>query len=189
MVRSFVWYGKALGRQDLVERGVAAARSSVVLMNHPRHKANNIYRHTNIYPFGLGPENIDHEAHPQSAMRTHPSWGEGSGVFTGLAEALRGLNSAYINVENKIYVGVDGVKIDKVELSSEELKIEMKSLLHKINLSWDKEFAIELKIEGLPSNKKLSLVLNGNTIGDFSKEEMKNIKLKVMSNGVININN
>ena len=63
-VKPFLWYGKTLGRQDLLERGVAAARSSVVLINHPLHKTNNIYRHTNIYPLGFGPENIDHEAHP-----------------------------------------------------------------------------------------------------------------------------
>ena len=81
MVKPFIWYGKTLGRQDLLERGIAAAKSSVVLMNLPGHKENNIYRHTNIYPYGIGPENIDHEAHPQSAMRTHPSWGEGSGVL------------------------------------------------------------------------------------------------------------
>ncbi|MCX6929202.1 MAG: hypothetical protein NT154_39190, partial [Verrucomicrobia bacterium] len=82
-VAPFAWYGRTLGRQDLLERAVAAARSSVVLINHPRHQGvNNIYRHTNLYPLGLGPENIDHEGHPQSAMRTSPSWGEASGVFT-----------------------------------------------------------------------------------------------------------
>lgn len=53
-VKPFIWYGKTLGRQDLLERGIAAARSSVVLINLPRHKSNNIYRHTNIYPYGLG---------------------------------------------------------------------------------------------------------------------------------------
>jgi hypothetical protein len=55
MVKPYIWYGKTLGRQDLLERGIAAARSSVVLLNLPSHKENNIYRHTNIYPYGLGP--------------------------------------------------------------------------------------------------------------------------------------
>jgi len=185
MVRSFIWYGKELGRQDLLERGVAAARASVVLMNHPRHKENNIYRHTNIYPFGLGQENIDHEAHPQSAMRTHPSWGEGSGVFTGLAEALRGLKSAYVNVEKKIYVGVDGVKIEKVENDTDGLHISMKSVLHKIKMDWSKNFTVYLKVEGVQFNKESNLLINGNLIGQFSKKEFENIKLTVLSDGKI----
>jgi hypothetical protein len=91
MVAPFIWYGQTLGRQDLIERGVAAARASVVLINHPRHKETGLYRHTNFYGFGLGPENINHEGHNQSAMRTHPSWGECSGIFTGLADADRQL--------------------------------------------------------------------------------------------------
>ena len=49
-VDPYIWYGKVLGRQDLLERGVAAARSSIVLINHPLHKGNSIYEHTNIYP-------------------------------------------------------------------------------------------------------------------------------------------
>ena len=187
MVRSFIWYGKQLGRQDLLERGVAAARSSVVLMNHPRHKANNIYRHTNIYPYGLGPENIDHEAHPQSAMRTHPSWGEGSGVFTGLAEALRGLKSAYINLEKGIHVGVDGVLIKEVKLEGNELKISINSILHQMKVSWDKPFDVTLKIEGMVLDQ-YHLVINGKELGEFSKEKLKLISLTIDSSGEINSN-
>ncbi len=89
MVAPFFWYGQTLNRTDLIERGTAAARSSVVLINHPRHAESGLYRHTNFYGFGLGPENINHEGHNQSAMRTHPSWGECSGIFTGLADADR----------------------------------------------------------------------------------------------------
>ena len=184
MVRSFIWYGKTLGRQDLLERGVAAARSSVVLINHPRHKANNIYRHTNIYSFGLGPENIDHEAQPQSAMRTHPSWGEGSGVFTGLAEALRGLNSAYINLENGIHVGVDGVQIENVQLNEDELKISIKSMLHQMNMPWDKPFNISLTIQGMELDA-YQLIINERKVGGFSKEKLKQLKLIVDSKGQI----
>ena len=56
MVEPFLWYGLKLGRRDLIERGIAAARASTVLINHPRHKQNDIHRHSNIYGFGLGPE-------------------------------------------------------------------------------------------------------------------------------------
>lgn len=186
MVRSYIWYGKTIGRQDLLERGVAAARSSVVLMNHPRHKANNIYRHTNIYPFGLGPENIDHEAQPQSAMRTHPSWGEGSGVFTGLAEALRGLNSAYINLEKDIHVGVDGLKIENVLLNNDKLEITIKSVLNEMDMPWDKPFNALLNIEGF-SLDTYQLVINGKNFGEFSKEKLTLVKLIISPKGDITL--
>ncbi len=54
-VRPFAYWGKTLGRQDLTERAVAAAKASMVLINHPRHQANEIYQYINIYPLGLGP--------------------------------------------------------------------------------------------------------------------------------------
>jgi len=161
MVRSYIWYGKTLGRQDLLERGVAAARSSVVLINHPRHKANNIYRHTNIYPFGLGPENIDHEAHPQSAMRTHPSWGEGSGVFTGLAEAGRALGGIYIDFEKEMFIGVDGIRVDKAVLQDNEVHLKVTNMLADLTLSWEKSYTTKLHVRGIaPGNYKL--IINGN---------------------------
>jgi len=160
MVRPYIWYGKTLGRQDLIERGVAAARSSVVLINHPRHKSNNIYRHTNIYPFGLGPENIDHEAHPQSAMRTHPSWGEGSGVFTGLAEASRALGGIYADFEKQIFVGVDGLRIDKANIDQNNIELSITNMLQELTQPWDDPYSTVLRINGLPKGE-YELVING----------------------------
>ena len=153
-VRAFIWYGKQLGRQDLLERGVAAARSSVVLINHPKHQTNNIYKYVNIYPYGLGPENIDHEGYPQSAMRTHPGWGEGSGVYTGLAEARRNLGGIYINTRKEIAVGVDGLKINKITFEKESVSINVESWLSGDYLSdpWSKPYHTSLFIEGSPKS-------------------------------------
>lgn len=156
----FAWYGKILGRQDLLERGVAAARSSVVLINHPRHKANDIYRHTNIYPFGLGPENIDHEGHPQSAMRTSPSWGEGSGVFTGLADILHELGGAYVDVTKGLAVGVDGVAVDHVELVDRILNISMSTRLTQLKQPWEQPYETTLRIGSLPKVEHIELIVN-----------------------------
>jgi len=152
MVKPFIWYGKILGRQDLLERGVAAARSSVVLMNLPAHKENNIYRHTNIYPYGLGPENIDHEAHPQSAMRTHPGWGEGSGVFTGLAEAYKGLGGIYINYNKKLALGVNGLRVTKAVFDDQIVIIDVESFLSDkfLKMPWTKEYTTNIIIDGNP---------------------------------------
>lgn len=150
-VKPLIWYGKQLGRSDLVERGVAAARASVVLINHPLHKMNGIYEYTNIYTFGLGPENIDHEGHPQSAMRTHASWGEGSGIFTGLSDAADALEGAYINMKKNIAVGVDGVAITSYENRGGNLYITMISRLSQLEVPYTKPYLINLKIDGNPS--------------------------------------
>ncbi len=160
-VAPFAWYGQTLGRQDLIERAVAAARSSVVLLNLPRHQGeNNIYRHTNLYPLGLGPENIDHEGHPQSAMRTSPSWGEGSGVFTGLAEASRLLGGVYVDAAHHIAVGVDGLRVDGFKMSGSTLKLTITSQLSRLPQPWDQPFATELRILSLPPGD-YQLQING----------------------------
>ena len=182
MVKPFIWYGKILGRQDLLERGVAAARSSVVLMNLPSHKENNIYRHTNIYPYGLGPENIDHEAHPQSAMRTHPSWGEGSGVYTGLAEAYRALDGGYIDFEKGIKVGVNGISIEEATLDENTIKILITNQLAALKSPWKTSYETGLIITGLkPGNYRL--LLNGKEMKICTEEQLNNLKLKVNPNG------
>ncbi|MDH3709564.1 MAG: hypothetical protein OER04_06730, partial [Cyclobacteriaceae bacterium] len=186
MVRPFIWYGMQLSRQDLIERGVAAARSSVVLINHPRHKSNNIYRHTNIYPYGLGPENIDHEAHPQSAMRTHPSWGEGSGVFTGLAEAGRGLGGIYVDFEKNLNVGVDGLRIESANREGNEIHLKIVSMLALLDEPWDKEFSTELKIVGL-SEGDYKVILNDVYVGDISIEKGQKHWINIQPDGEIKI--
>lgn len=160
VVEPLAYWGIALGRQDLLERAVAAARSSVVLINHPRHEKNGIYKYTNLYPFGFGPENIDHEASPISAMRTHTSWGEGSGVYTGLAEALRVLGSVYVNPEKNIAVGVDGILVRNFKVSGNRIELNLESLLSKNRLvmPWEKPFAAGLKID---SRKAWKVSING----------------------------
>lgn len=186
MVRPFIWYGKTLGRQDLLERGVAAARSSVVLMNHPRHKANNIYRHTNIYPFGLGPENIDHEAHPQSAMRTHPSWGEGSGVFTGLAEAGRGLGGIFVDFEKGVHVGVDGVTVKTASLEEAKINLSIEAVLTSLEQPWEEPYEVELRIKGIEEGN-YTLTINNIELGKLSKGNLEKLIIKITDDNKIEV--
>jgi len=184
MVEPFIWYGKTLGRQDLLERGVAAARSSIVLINHPRHKSNNIYPHTNIYPFGLGPENIDHEAHPQSAMRTHPSWGEGSGVFTGLAEAYRELSGAYINFNNGLWVGVNGLRVDSASLQGKAIKLSLTNRLASLPDPWEVSFPTSIRVTGLSEGTYL-LSINGSETIQVSDSDLVDLPIRVLPDGSI----
>ena len=187
MVEPFAWYGRTLGRQDLLERAVAAARSSVVLINHPRHKENNLYRHTNIYPFGLGPENIDHEGHPQSAMRTSPSWGEGSGVFTGLAEADRELGGAFVDLANNTSVGVDGLRVDHFELDGATLRLQLVNVLAELSTPWDQPYETELRVLGVDKFEKLTVVINGGEPFDATPQALARFPVSVLPNGAVEI--
>jgi hypothetical protein len=72
-------FGAQLGRQDLFERGVAATRASLTLINHPLHVEYDIYPNPN-YPLGLQPENNGHGGTDQQNGRTGFDWGEGSGL-------------------------------------------------------------------------------------------------------------
>jgi hypothetical protein len=72
-------FGAALGRQDYFERGVAAIRASLTLINHPLHEKLGLYPNPN-YPLGLQPENTGHGGTDQQNGRTGPDWGELSGL-------------------------------------------------------------------------------------------------------------
>jgi hypothetical protein len=161
VVEPLAYWGIALGRQDLLERAVAAARSSVVLINHPRHEKNGIYKYTNLYPFGFGPENIDHEASPISAMRTHTSWGEGSGVYTGLADALRLLGSVYVNPDKAIAVGTDGIVVKSLKVSGNTINLILENLLtgKRLAMPWEAPFEATIRID---SPKSWQVYVNGN---------------------------
>lgn len=96
----------------------------------------------------------------RSAMRTHPSWGEGSGVFTGLAEALRGLGGIYLDFEKKLFVGVDGTRVDNVVINGNEIHLKITNMLDELELPWNAEFSTKLRIRGL-DKKEYALTING----------------------------
>jgi len=153
------FYGKELGRQDLLERAVAAARASVTVINHPRHIKNNIYRFPN-YPLGLGGENINHEGSEQSCGRSAPGSGEGTGVFAGLSDALEELGGVYVDFDKKVAVGVDGVYVRSYRLEGKTVRLDLVNQLTSLPDPYDKPYEIELRIVGLPAGE-YDLVVNG----------------------------
>ena len=181
LVEPFIWYGLELGRQDLVERGIAAARASTVLINHPRHIANGIYPHINHYGFGLGPENINHEGHNQSAMRTHPSWGECSGIFTGLADSARFTGGGIIDLNHGFAVGTDGINLS-LERRADAFYITGQGTLSKLKQPWDKDYEVELMVRG---ETKLPIHLNGQRVTIDERGGGKIIRSKVAPDGTL----
>ena len=183
LVEPFIWYGLELGRQDLVERGIAAARASTVLIHHPRHIKNGIYPHVNLYGFGLGPENINHEGHNQSAMRTHPSWGECSGIFTGLADAARFTGGGIIDLDHAFAVGTDGINLS-LERRGDAFHIIASSRLSKLKLPWEHPYEIELMVCGKKEN---TLFLNGTRSTTEEREGVRLIRCKVAPDGNVSL--
>lgn len=103
-------YGAATGKQDWFERGIAATRASLALINHPLHSENGIYPNPN-YPYGLEPENTGHGGTDEQDGRTGFDWGEGSGLAS-MAWLLDKYGAAYIDEKHGWKVGIDGVKFD-----------------------------------------------------------------------------
>ncbi|MBN1901092.1 hypothetical protein JW926_07185 [Candidatus Sumerlaeota bacterium] len=120
-------YGALLGRRDLFERGVAALRASLTLINHPTHEKNGIYPNPN-YSYGLEPENCGHLGFDHQCGRTGFDWGEGSGL-AGIAYVMKKYGGVYIDSQNLWAVGIDGVgaEIDSGNVSVTNALAALKS--------------------------------------------------------------
>jgi len=90
-------------------------------------------------------------------MRTHPSWGEGSAVFTGLAEARRELGGFYVDVARRIAVGVDGVRIIRADFANAALRLELESFLAAAHLKQPWESAFSISARSNAAGVKLSI--------------------------------
>ncbi|MCE9556346.1 MAG: hypothetical protein K8T91_23605, partial [Planctomycetes bacterium] len=115
--------GQLTGRQDLIERGVAAARSSLTLASHRRHRANGIYTHTD-FPLGLGPENVDHEGFPQRPLSSGPSWNSVGGL-AGVAHVMSRLGGVYVDFERNLAVGADGLKVESFRRQGNTISLKL----------------------------------------------------------------
>ena len=182
LVEPFIWYGLELGRRDLVERGVAAARASTVLINHPRHIENGIYPHVNLYGFGLGPENINHEGHNQSAMRTHPGWGECSGIFTGLADAARLTAGGLIHLDHGFAVGTDGIHLS-LEQKGDTARVTVESRLSKLKQPWDQPYEVKLKVHG----KQRPILINDTPATPEQTPDGAIIRCRIAADGTVEL--
>ena len=152
-----VTLGLLTGRQDLVERGVAAARASFALVTHPRHVENGIYN-APTFPLGLGPENIDHEGFPQTPLRSGPSWAEVGGLVAA-ADVLRQLGGIHVDVERDLAVGVDGLAVREYALEGRTLRIELSRLLSALPVPHGVPYDVVLQVDGLPDEGSYNLVI------------------------------
>ena len=170
--------GLLIGRQDLIERGVAAARSSLTLVTHPRHTANGIYN-APTFPFGLGPENIDHEGFPQTPLRSGPSWAEVGGLMAA-ADVLKQLGSVYIDVARDIAVGVDGLAVDGYRLDGNSLTIDITKLMSELPSPYEEPYPAVIRIAGLPDAGPYDLTIDGQTYAGLQAEDLISYSITIM---------
>jgi len=173
---AFVRLGKLAGRQDLLERGVAAVRSSFAIINHPRHIANDIFRYPR-YPLGIEPENIDHEGLPQNPLRSGFDWGEGGGLAAA-ATLLRHLGGAYLDFAKNLGVGVDGVYVKSFACHGKRIQVELVNQLALLPSAYDSTYPIQFRIEGLAAGK-YQLVVNGRALGDVEIPAGEGVRLEI----------
>jgi hypothetical protein len=120
-------------------------------------------------------------------MRTHPSWGEGSGVFTGLAEALRALNGGYIDFDLGLKAGVDGFTITDAILKDKTIQISVDSQLAKLKSPYRYPNHTQLVIKGLKQGS-YDLSINGAEVRRFTKEQLEKLNIKINPDGKFEIN-
>jgi hypothetical protein len=172
------------GRQDLLERGVAATRSSLTLVNHPRHIENDIYKHPN-YPLGLGPENIDHEGFPQMPLRSGPSWCEVGGLAAA-AHMLDQLGGVYFDVKNNIALGIDGVSVTQHSFKGDTISLGLQSLLSGLKVPYDQEFTVDLRVVGL-DDKDYKLMLNEGSALVVKANSLQKLQLTISPDNRISV--
>jgi hypothetical protein len=178
---AFARLGLITGRQDLLERGVAALRASLAVINHPRHIQNDIFRYPR-YPLGIEPENIDHEGLPQDPLRSGFDWGEG-GALAAAAGLLRQLGGAFVDFKRNIAVGVDGVYVKSFKVEGKRIRVDLQNQLAALPFPYDDPYPIELRIEGLPAGK-YELVISGGPPRPIDLPAPKGIQLKTGAKGI-----
>jgi hypothetical protein len=92
-------------------------------------------------------------------MRTHPSWGECSGIFTGLADAARYTGGGIIDLDHGFAVGTDGIHLS-LEQRGEAFHVTLESRLANLKQPWEKPYGVELKVRG----KSRPVYLNGELV-------------------------
>lgn len=159
-------YGEALvhlarfgNRQDLMERGVAAVRAQLAVVNHPAIVANEVFAYPR-YPYGVSSENIDHEGLPQIPLRTGFDWGEGGGLV-GASGLMDQLGGAYIDLRRGISVGIDGVYIRSFRLENRNLHVDLANQLAELAYPYEGVHTLDLRIAGLAPGEYTVIVNSG----------------------------
>jgi hypothetical protein len=153
--------GRAAGRRDWVERGVAALRAGFALIHTPENRENGVYPDPN-QPLGLSPENCGHGSGDTHDGRTGFDWGEGS-ALAGAAWALRHHGGALLDVAAGSGVGIDGVRFADVRAKGDVLSFWLLSPLLSMKGKHE-PWPVEVRFAGV-GRDALRVTANGKDLG------------------------
>lgn len=168
--------GRLAGRQDLIQRGVALARSSFTLVVHPRHSANHIYDYSD-FPVGLGPENIDHEGFPQKPLSSGPSWSS-VGALAGAADLLEQLGGLYIDLDMDLAIGVDGIAVESFHHGGSDLDVRLNNQLAALSTPYERSYEFKVHVHGARVDE-YRLSLNGAPPQRITAKELADLSIVV----------
>jgi hypothetical protein len=120
-------------------------------------------------------------------MRTHPSWGECSAIFTGLGTADYLMNGCYVNVTNSLSVGVNGLWCTNFSRVGTTLAFTVSSQIAAQSVPWSAPFRTAIKLVGLQTNVDYRISIN--SLPPVSSTNYPNglIPIKVQTNGTVSL--
>lgn len=143
-------YYELTGNREYLERAVAALRAMFSLFESPDSPRT--------------AENYAHSSEDRLAGVTGLHWGTGSSVVS-IHLIRRKYGDAFVNVKDQWGVGIDGCRIPKVTVKASTINVEMLD-----NLATHRSIKMTF---GQGSKKSYTLVVNGEKLGTFSKEQLR----------------
>jgi hypothetical protein len=119
-------------------------------------------------------------------LRSGPSWCEVGGL-AGASHLLSQLGSVYIDFEQNIGLGIDGIAVDRYWLKDNKIMITMRSLLAELPVPHSKPFDLEMHIEGL-KDQKYALIVNDEPPVEIVFKDFARIPMVAEPDGKLKIN-
>lgn len=142
-------YYDLTGEREYFERGVAALRAMFSLFENPQSPRT--------------AENYAHAGFDQLAGVTGLHWGTGSSVVS-IHLITERYGEAYVNVEKKWGVGIDGCRIPDVRVNGERIEI---TLLDNVNTPR----SVLVKFDKM-DEKQYEIFVNGTLLGEKTRAEL-----------------
>lgn len=162
-------YYRLTGKPEYFERGVAAIRTSLALVNLKAVIRNMICINPR-YPEGLEPENFGHGGTDSQGGRSGFDRGEGS-ALAGVAYAIAMYGSVYIDLKHQRAFTVDGCSVESLKIDGEKINLQLNNGL--VRLSYPHTDSYELIVRGMGGDRpSYQLTINSQT-KILTKEELE----------------
>ena len=119
-------------------------------------------------------------------MRTHPSWGECSGIFTGLADAARFAGGGIVDLKSGIAAGVGGINLT-LEQDGKTPSITATGRLNKLKKQWTESYTLQIYVLQGDARDNAKALLNGQPVKLAFKDGRAVIDVVVTAEGGVRL--